>query len=58
MGFNSAFKGLRTKLDLSHLKTQYVPRSQQSALVIKNDKLILYREIIAFFFLKSILKNM
>jgi hypothetical protein len=29
------------------LKTHFVPRSKHSALVIKADKLILYREIIA-----------
>jgi len=38
---------LSKKLYLSDLKTQYVPRSKHSALVIKTDKLILYTEIIA-----------
>ena len=40
---------LSTKLYLSDLKTHFVPRSKQtlSALVIKTDKLMLYREIIA-----------
>ena len=38
---------LRTKLYLSNLKTQFVPRSKHSASVIKTDKLTLYREIIA-----------
>jgi hypothetical protein len=38
---------LRTKLYLSDLKTQFVPRSKHSASFIKTDKLILYREIIA-----------
>ena len=32
---------------MSDLKTQLVPRSKLSASVIKTDKLILYREIIA-----------
>ena len=32
---------------MSDLKTQFVPRSKLSASVIKTDKLILYREIIA-----------
>jgi len=32
-------------MDLSHLKTQSVPRSKHS--VIKTDKLILHRQIIA-----------
>jgi len=35
---------LRTKLYLSHLKTQFVRRSKHSASVIKTDKLILYRK--------------
>ena len=38
---------LRTKLYLSNLKTQFVPRRKHSASVIKTDKLMLYREIIA-----------
>ena len=38
---------LRTKLDLSQLKIQSVPRSKHSASVIKTDQLMLYREIIA-----------
>jgi len=33
--------------DLSHLKTQSVPRSKHSVSVTKTDELILYREIIA-----------
>ena len=41
------FNPLRTKLYLSNLKTQFVPRSKQSASVIKTDQLMLYREIIA-----------
>ena len=40
---------LITKLYLSDLKTQSVPRSKHSASVIKIDKLMLYREIIAVF---------
>ena len=42
-----------TKLCLSDLKTQLVPRSKHSASVIKTDKLMLYREITAVFFLRS-----
>ena len=38
---------LSTKLYLSNLKTQFVPRSKHSALVLKTGKLMLYREIIA-----------
>ena len=38
---------LNTKLYLSDLKTQLVPRSKHSASVLKTDKLMLYREIIA-----------
>ena len=38
---------LSTKLYLSKLKTQFVPRRKLSASVIKPDKLVLYREIIA-----------
>ena len=38
---------LRTKLCLSDLKTHFLPRSKQSASVIKTDKLMLYTEIIA-----------
>ena len=41
------FNPLRTKLYLSHLKTQSVPRSKHSASVIKTSQLMLYREIIA-----------
>jgi hypothetical protein len=37
------------KLYLSYLKTQYVPRSKHFASVIKTDKLMWYREIIAVF---------
>ena len=41
-------KPLSTKLYLSNLKTQFVPRSKHSsASVLKTDKLMLYREIIA-----------
>ena len=32
---------------MSNLKTQFVPRRKHSAYVIKTDKLVLYREIIA-----------
>ena len=35
------------KFYLSDLKTQFVPRSKLSASVIKTDKLMLYREILA-----------
>ena len=35
------------KLYLSDLKTEFVPRSKHSVLVIKPDTLMLYREIIA-----------
>ena len=35
------------KLCLSDWKTQFVPRSKHSASVIKTDKLMSYREIIA-----------
>jgi hypothetical protein len=38
---------LSTKLYLSDLKTHFVPRSKHSASVLKTDKLLLYREIIA-----------
>ena len=38
---------LSTKLYLSDLKTQFVPRRKHSASVLKTDKLMLYREIIA-----------
>jgi hypothetical protein len=38
---------LRTKMYLSDLRTQFVPRSKHSASVIKTDKLMLYGEIIA-----------
>ena len=38
---------LSTKLYLSNLKIQLVPRIKHSASVIKTDKLMLYREIIA-----------
>ena len=38
---------LSTKLYLSDLKTQSVPRGKHSASVIKPDKLLLCREIIA-----------
>ena len=38
---------LSTKLYLSDLKTQYVPRLKHSASVLKTGKLMLYREIIA-----------
>ena len=41
------FKPLRTKLYLSNLKTHFVPRRKHSALVIKINQLMLYREIIA-----------
>jgi hypothetical protein len=37
---------LRTKLYLSHLKTQFVPLSKHFASVIETDNLMLYREII------------
>ena len=40
-------------MDLSQLKTQFVPHSKNSASVIQTDKLIVYREIIAVLFLKS-----
>ena len=36
---------LRTKMYLSDLRTQFVPRSKHSASVIKTDKLMLYGEI-------------
>ena len=32
---------------MSNLKTHFVPRSKHSASVLKTDKLMLYREIIA-----------
>ena len=32
---------------MSDLKTQFIPRSKHCASVIKTDKLMLYREIIA-----------
>jgi len=35
---------LRTKLYLSDLKAQSVPRSKHPSSVIKTDKLLLYRE--------------
>ena len=38
---------LSTKLYLSDLKTQLVPRCKHSASVLKTGKLMLYREIIA-----------
>jgi len=38
MGFNSAFKGL---------KTQFVPASKHSTLIIETSHLMVYREIIA-----------
>ena len=38
---------LSTKLYLSDLKTQFVPRSKLSASVIQTSQLMLYREIIA-----------
>ena len=38
---------LSVKLYLSHLKTQFLPRRKHSASVLKTDKLMLYREIIA-----------
>ena len=41
------FNPLRTKLYLSNLKTQFVPRIKHSALVIKTDKLLMYRKVIA-----------
>ena len=41
------FNPLSTKLYLSDLKTQIVPRSRHSASVLKTDKLMLYREMIA-----------
>ena len=37
----------KDELYLSDLKTQFVPLSKQSASVIKTDKFMLYREIIA-----------
>ena len=37
---------LSTKLYLSDLKIQFVPRSKHSASAIETDKLTLYREII------------
>ena len=44
---NRLLNPLSTKLCLSDLKTQFVPRSKHSASVTKTDKLMLYREIIA-----------
>ena len=41
---------LRTKLYLSNLKTQFVPRRKHSDSVIKTDKLLLYREKIRCLF--------
>jgi hypothetical protein len=38
---------LRTQLYPSDVKTQFVPRSKHSPSVIKSDKLMQYREIIA-----------
>jgi hypothetical protein len=38
---------LRKKLYLSDLKTQFIPRSKHSGSVIKTDKLMMYREIMA-----------
>jgi hypothetical protein len=38
---------LTTKLYLSDLKTQSVPRSKHSASVIKTDQLMVYSEIMA-----------
>ena len=43
----ATIKPLSTKLYLSDLKTHFVPRSKHSASVLKTDKLMLYREIIA-----------
>jgi hypothetical protein len=40
---------LRTKLYLSDLKTHFVPRSKHSASVIKTDKLMLHRGMIALY---------
>jgi hypothetical protein len=45
---NPSISPLRTNLYQSDLKIQFVPRSKTlSASVIKTDKLMLYREIIA-----------
>jgi hypothetical protein len=41
------FNPLRTKLYLSDLETQFIPPSKHSVSVIKTDKVMLYREIIA-----------
>jgi hypothetical protein len=41
------FNPLRTKLYLSDLKAQFVPRSKHSVSVIKTSQLTLYRGIIA-----------
>ena len=41
------FNPLRTKLCLSNLKTQFVPRRKHSASVIKTDNLLLYSEKLA-----------
>ena len=48
---------LRAKFYLSGLKTQSVPRSKRSSSVIETAKLMLYREIIAVFFLRSTQKT-
>ena len=45
--FCNTLNPLSTKLCLSGLKTQSVPRSKHSASVRKTGKLMLYREIIA-----------
>lgn len=39
----------RTKGNLSYLKNQFVPRSKQTASVIKTNQVMPYREIIAVF---------
>ena len=43
-------KTLSTKLYLSDLKTQFVPRRKHSTLVLKTVKLMLYREKIRCLF--------
>ena len=43
----SHFNPLRTKLNVSDLKNQSVPRSKHSVSVIQTSQLMLYREIIA-----------
>ena len=45
--YERSMNPLSTKLYLSDLKIQFVPRSKHSASVIKTGKLKLYREIIA-----------